>query len=91
MGRVNGPRVILYGRVGCHLCDEARAVVARVCDEAGVPWTEVDVDDPPLPGEPDLFEAYGERVPVVSVDGVDVLQWRVAERALRSAVRAALA
>ena len=80
------PRVVLYGRAGCHLCDEARVVVARVCDEAGVPWAEVDVDDPPAPGAPDLFDRYGERVPVVAVDGVDVAQWRVAEPVLRAAL-----
>ena len=80
------PRVVLYGRAGCHLCDEARAVVARVCGEAGVPWVEVDVDDPPAPGAPDLFDAYGERVPVVAVDGVDVAQWQVSERLLRAAL-----
>jgi glutaredoxin len=85
------PRVVLYSRAGCHLCDEARAVVARVCDETGVPWAEVDVDDPPAPGAPDLVEAYGERVPVVAVDGVDVAQWHVSEHAVRSLLRAALA
>ncbi len=77
---------MLYGRVACHLCDEARAVVARVCDEAGVPWAEVDVDDPPVAGAADLFESYGERVPVVAVDGVDVAQWRISERVLRAAL-----
>ena len=80
------PRVVLYGRAGCHLCDEARAVVARVCDEAGVPWAEVDVDDPPAPGPSALFDAYGERVPVVAVDGVDVAQWQVSARLLRAAL-----
>jgi glutaredoxin len=80
------PRVVLYGRAGCHLCDEARDVVARVCGEMGVPWAEVDVDDAPAPGAPDPFEAYGERVPVVAVDGVDVAQWQVSERTLRAAL-----
>ena len=81
--------MVLYGRGGCHLCEDARAVVARVCDEAGATWTERDVDDPPAPGGgPDLFEAYGERVPVVAVDGVEVGQWRISERALRAALAA---
>lgn len=77
-------RVVLYGRAGCHLCEEAREVVARVCGEAGEPWVELDVDVPPAPGGRDLFEAYGERVPVVEVDGVEVAQLRVSERALRA-------
>jgi len=83
---MSDPRVLLYGRAGCHLCEEARVVVARVCDEAGLPWSEIDVDDPPVPGEPDLFEAYGEAVPVLVVDGVEVARWRVSERSVRAAL-----
>ena len=37
-------RVVLYGRAGCHLCDEAREVVRAVCAETGDGWTEVDID-----------------------------------------------
>jgi glutaredoxin len=81
-------RVVLYGRVGCHLCADARQLVTQVCAQVGVPWSEVDVDDPPLPGRPDLFEMYGERVPVVEVDGVAVGQWRISEVALRAALAA---
>jgi hypothetical protein len=87
----SAPRVVLYGRAGCHLCDEARAVVAAVCADAGEPWAEVDVDAPPAPGGRDLFEAYGERVPVVEVDGVEVARWRVSERALRALLASGLA
>lgn len=76
--------MVLYGRAGCRLCDEGRAVVARVCAETGEPWTEVDVDAPPPAGGRDLFEEYSERVPVVAVDGLEVAQWRVSERALRT-------
>lgn len=84
-------RVVLYGRAGCHLCEAARAVVARACDDAGEAWREVDVDGP-VSGGRDLFQEYGERVPVVEVDGVEVARLRVSERALRAALaRAALA
>lgn len=78
--------MVLYGRVGCGLCGEAREVVARVCGETGASWREVDVDDPPAPGGPDVFAEYGERVPVVEVDGVAVGQWRISERAVRAAL-----
>lgn len=118
------PRVVLYGRAGCHLCDEARVVVARVCGDVGVAWAEVDVDVAPAdsgvagaaaadagatgagatgagatgvratdaattgrsPALADLAAAYGDRVPVVVVDGVGVAQWHVSERALRAAL-----
>jgi hypothetical protein len=80
---VGVPDVTLYGRVGCHLCDEGRAVVARVCAELGVPWREVDVDDPPAPGAPDLLATHGDLVPVVEIDGDEVARWRVDEGRLR--------
>lgn len=83
-----GPaRVVLYGRAGCHLCDEARALVAAVCAESGTGWREVDVDAPdaaPLPGGEPVREAYGDLVPVVEVDGVRQGYWRIdAERVRR--------
>ncbi|WP_225752914.1 glutaredoxin family protein [Actinotalea sp. Marseille-Q4924] len=72
-------RVVLYGRAGCHLCDEAREVLAAVVpDDVG--WLEVDVDT-----DPDLQARYGEYVPVVTVDDVQVGFWRVdAERVRRA-------
>jgi len=40
-----GPRVTVYSKPGCHLCEEATRVVARVCSELSVSWTEVDIED----------------------------------------------
>lgn len=65
-------RVVLFGRQGCHLCEDARAVVARVCVAAGETWRETDVDTNPA-----LADRYGEYVPVVEVDGVQQGFWRV--------------
>jgi hypothetical protein len=62
----------MYSRADCHLCDEARDVVAAVCAEAGEAWQELDVD-----ADPALVERYGEYVPVVEVDGVQQGFWRV--------------
>ncbi|WP_312028591.1 glutaredoxin family protein [Cellulosimicrobium composti] len=78
------PPVLLYGRAGCHLCDDARAVVEAVCAEAGVAWAEVDVDAPDA--DPALREQYGEYVPVVTVGGVQQGFWRVDARRLARAV-----
>ncbi|WP_263729765.1 glutaredoxin family protein [Cellulomonas sp. SG140] len=83
---MSSPRVVLYGRVGCHLCVEARVVVADVCARTGTAWTEVDVDDAPPAGGRDLLEEYGELVPVVEVDGVRHAWWRVDGEALRRAL-----
>lgn len=79
------PRVVLYGRPGCHLCDEARPVVAALAAEVGATWAEVDVD---APGHEHLAREYGELVPVVTVDGVQQAFWRVDEARLRRALAA---
>ena len=78
-------RVVLYGRVGCHLCEAAREVVATVAAEAGVGWLEVDIDD--APDSEALVDRYGEVVPVVTVDGVQQGYWRLdRSRLLRALV-----
>jgi glutaredoxin len=72
------PRVVLFGRAGCHLCEAAREVVAAVADEQGVAWAEVDIDDPgPAWAHRDLAAEMGELVPVVEVDGVPRGYWRI--------------
>ena len=57
-------KVTLYGKPGCHLCDDARAIVQAVCAELGVEWTEVDITQ-----DDRLFTEYGEQIPVTFVDG----------------------
>ncbi|MFC8193471.1 glutaredoxin family protein [Cellulomonas sp. NPDC057328] len=80
-------RLVLYGRAGCHLCDDARAVVRRVSAATGAPWAEVDVDVP-LPDGRVLADELGELVPVVDVDGVRRGYWRVDEARLLRALAA---
>lgn len=76
-----GSRVLLFGKPGCHLCDEAREVVARVCDELGVAWEERSILD-----DPELQRRYGEQIPVTVVDGRQHDFWRVDEHRLRLAL-----
>jgi hypothetical protein len=76
------PRVTLYGREGCHLCDDARAIVEAVCAELGETWAEVDIDD-----DPALLDRYGEEIPVTLVDGRQHDFWRVDPDRLRTALR----
>jgi hypothetical protein len=79
-----GPaRVHLIGRAGCHLCDDAREVVAAVCAELGVAWTESDVT-----ADRGLARRYGEYVPVTLVDGEQHDFWRVDPARLRAALGA---
>ncbi|HEY0689247.1 MAG TPA: glutaredoxin family protein [Kribbella sp.] len=74
-------RVTLYGKPGCHLCDDARAVVQAVCAELGVGWTEIDITV-----DQELFETYGEQIPVTFVDGRQHDFWRVDPARLRKAL-----
>jgi glutaredoxin len=78
---VSAARVTFYTRQGCHLCDEARAVVARVCDELGESFEEVDIDS-----DPDLQDRFTEEVPVTFVDGRQHDFWRVDPTRLRAAL-----
>ncbi|WP_089798356.1 glutaredoxin family protein [Cellulomonas sp. KH9] len=87
MSGTSAPRVVLYGRAGCHLCDDARALVERVCGEVGATWAEVDVDVPGPDGRLPADE-LGELVPVVDVDGVRRGYWRIDEARLRRALAA---
>jgi hypothetical protein len=75
------PRVRLVGKPGCHLCDEARAVIAAVCAEAGVAWEEVSILD-----DPRLADLYWEQIPVTIVDGQVLDIWRVEAGRLRAAL-----
>jgi hypothetical protein len=76
-------RVVLVGREGCHLCEDAREVVQQVCTVLDVPWTEVSLDD-----DPDLPDRYDDLIPVVLVDGREHAHWRVDAAALRKALLA---
>jgi glutaredoxin len=58
------PRLQLLTRVGCHLCEQAAATLARIAAEAGLEPVAVDVD-----ADPELQAEYGDRVPVVLLDG----------------------
>ena len=73
---------MLYSRPGCHLCDAARAVVEKVTAELGERYAERDITLDPR----DLSK-YGDSIPVVVVDGVQVDFWRVSEDRLRAALR----
>jgi glutaredoxin len=58
------PRLQLLVRAGCHLCVTAAETLVRIGAEFGEAPREVDVDT-----DPDLQAEYGDRVPVVLLDG----------------------
>ncbi|SFD80478.1 glutaredoxin family protein [Streptomyces aidingensis] len=73
--------VTLIGKPGCHLCDEARTVVAEVCAELGAAWEERDIT-----ADQKLYDEYWEQIPVVLVDGKQHDFWRVKPERLRAAL-----
>ena len=76
------PRITLLGKPGCHLCEEARTVIARVAADLGVGWEERDI----TASSQDMAE-YWDKIPVTLIDGVQHDFWRVSEDRLRAALR----
>jgi len=70
-------RVVLITREGCHLCDDAKVAMARVATRTGIGWHELDVAS-----DIELEREYGDRLPVVLLDGKEHGYWRVEEERL---------
>ena len=73
--------VVLVDKPGCHLCDDARDVIAQVCEELGEPWTSSSILDDPV-----LADRYWDQIPVVLVDGEVHDFFRVDPERLRRAL-----
>ncbi|MYW69335.1 glutaredoxin family protein [Streptomyces sp. SID8379] len=73
--------VTLIGKPGCHLCDDAQAVIEKVCAEVGASWEKKDINE-----DEELHRKYWEQIPVVLVDGAQHDFWRVQEERLRRAL-----
>lgn len=78
------PRVVLYGKPGCHLCEDMHTLVAAQLKGTGVAVTEIDITR-----DLALFERLRHDVPVLEIDGHEVARHRIAEAALVSALEAA--
>lgn len=76
-------RVTLYAKPGCHLCEEARRAIEEVLAERQFELEEVDVSL-----DPALHRDYGERIPVVAVDGEELFEYHVDRDALLARVSA---
>ena len=79
-----GPEVVLYGRPGCHLCDDARDLLVRVARDLPFRLVERDIE-----ADERLLRAYLERIPVVTVDGEEAFELFVEEAPLRARLEAA--
>ena len=74
-------QLTLIGKPGCHLCDDARAVIEAVCAELGESYDEIDILS-----SPELTARFGEEIPVTFVDGAQHDFWRVSADRLRAAL-----
>jgi glutaredoxin len=66
--------VVLYGRPGCCLCDDARQILLRVRRRHAFELLETDIES-----DEGLLRAYLERIPVVTIDGVEAFELFVDE------------
>jgi glutaredoxin len=77
--------VTLYGRPGCHLCDDARTVLERLRAAEPFALAEVDIEQ-----DPRLHVRYLERIPVIALDGEELFDFFVDERALLARLRGSI-
>jgi glutaredoxin len=77
--------VILFSKPGCHLCDDARALLDDLAADTALKFDEVDIRD-----DPGLFERYRYRIPVISIDGRDALEGRIDPRVFSTTFQQAL-
>ena len=76
-------RVTLYSKAGCHLCDIARAHLEDVAADTSL---DLDIAEIDIRRDPDLFERYRYRIPVIVVDGVERLEGNIATDDVRDLI-----
>lgn len=80
------PEITIIGKPECHLCDDARAVIAEVVAELG---GTIAVTERSILEDAELHERYWEQIPVVLIDGELHARWHVDRDRLRAALGAA--
>jgi glutaredoxin len=73
--------ITIYGRTGCHLCEDALKVLQSLQDELNFSIEEILID-----GNEELEKQYGEKIPVTLIDGVHHDFWRVEPERFRSSL-----
>ncbi|UCR87991.1 glutaredoxin family protein [Mycetocola spongiae] len=79
-------RLTLIGKPGCHLCEDARAVIDAVRAEPGMP--EVELEELSILDDPALHDRYWEEIPVLLINDRMHTYWRVDPARLRAALGA---
>jgi hypothetical protein len=81
---VNQAQVVLLTRKGCSLCERTAARLAELADELAFGLTTTDVDAAAAAGDPALRAEFGDRLPVVLLDGREHSYWELDEPRLRA-------
>jgi glutaredoxin len=76
--KIAQPRIVLYSREGCHLCEEAKVLL----EQCGLQTVCVDIDD-----DTTLIKRFGTCVPVMEIDGRVRFRGRIEPVLLRRLVR----
>jgi glutaredoxin len=76
--------VVLYGRPGCCLCDDARSMLERIGGRVSFELAEQDIERDDV-----LLATYLERIPVITIDGREMFELLIDEHQLELAIRAA--
>lgn len=82
--RISRPRVELLTRDGCTICARVHARLAELSDELGFELSTTDVDTVAAAGDPGLRAEFGDRLPVILLDGREHSYWDVDEPRLRA-------
>lgn len=80
----SGPHVTLYGKPGCHLCEQAETLLADVSRTQSLTVDRVNIES-----SPELFAEYRYRIPVIAVEDGQTLDWPTTAGRIRRAVAAA--
>ena len=77
-----GPRLTLYSKPGCHLCDDMKQVIEAVASRVPLTLDVVDIST-----DPELVERYGLEIPVLLIEGKKAAKYRLSERELEEKLR----
>ncbi len=80
----NRSQVELLTREGCAICERVRARLAELAAELGFDLSTTDVDAAAMAGNPALRAEFGDRLPVILLDGREHSYWEIDEARLRA-------
>jgi len=75
------PKVVIYSRPGCHLCDEAKQIIA-----AAGHGEEYTLDEINIESDPDLVKRYQHDIPVITINGIETFKHRLTVERFESAI-----